>query len=194
VLIVAKEYTSGYARLRHARDEAFCIERIIFDQGHFLEKNTEVDESPLIANITPKLPEATIAHFACHASVSENLSQSGIVLDRMLPIDAISQMRLQSGALAYLSACNTALSKAAALSDESITLCSAFLVAGFAKVIGTLWKSEDCNSFEVAEKFYEALGSDVSRSQIALHEAISFQRDARPGEPSLWAGYIFSGG
>src|SRR5947207_12050977 len=140
-LIITMESTPGYARLPVARDEAYNIERAIIEQG--IMGDVEVEESPTLAYMSHQLPGATIAHFACHALSTIQPSDSGILLvDETLKIGAISQMRLQARALAYLSACNTALSKAIHLRDECITLSSAFQVAGFARVVGTLWKSD----------------------------------------------------
>jgi len=193
ILIAAKELTPGYARLRLARDEAYCIERTILDQGVFLEKDVEVDETPTVDKVCRRLCEIAIVHFACHAYISADVSDNGIVLDEKLSTEAVSRARVPSGALAYLSACNTALSKASHLLDECITLCSAFQVAGFTRVVGTLWKSEDRTSFEIAKVFYEAMGSNTSTAQISLHEAILSQRAQYGSQPSLWAGYIYSG-
>jgi CHAT domain-containing protein len=191
-LIATMESTPGYARLPLARDEAYYIERVIIDQG--IIEDVEVEESPTLAYMSHQLPQVNIAHFACHALSTVEPSDSGILLvDENLKIGAISQMRLQAGALAYLSACNTAISKATHLRDECITLSSAFQVAGFARVVGTLWKCEDHMSYNVATQFYNVLESDVTRSAIALHAAISQQRASHPLEPSLWAGYIYTG-
>lgn len=186
------EVTPGHARLPLARDEAYLIERVIMDQD--IIRIVDVEESPTIEYMLRQLPGATIAHFACHALSTVEPSESGIILmDEKLKISAISQMRLQAGALAYLSACNTAMSKAVHLRDECITISSTFQVAGFARVVGTLWISEDYASYNVAAIFYEVLDSDVTRSAIALHEAIRKQRESHILEPSLWAGYIYSG-
>lgn len=191
-LIITMEFTQGYPRLPVARDEAYYIERAIIDQG--IIGDVEVEESPTLAYMSNQLPRATIAHFACHALSTVEPSDSGILLvDEKLKVGTISQMRLHAGALAYLSACNTAFSKAIHLRDECITISTAFQVAGFARVVGTLWKSEDRTSYDVARKFYSVLRSDVTRSAIALHEAIAQQRASHSLEPSLWAGYIYTG-
>lgn len=191
-LIIAMDSTPGYARLPVARDEAYCVEDAIIDQG--MIGNVEVEESPTLVFMSQQLPGVTIAHFACHALSTVEPSDSGILLvDGKLKVGAISQMRLQTGALAYLSACNTAMSKATQLQDECITLSSAFQVAGFARVVGTLWKSEDYTSYNIATTFYRALQSDVARSAIALHEAVIEQRVSNILTPSLWAGYIYTG-
>jgi CHAT domain-containing protein len=79
------------------------------------------------------------------------------------------------------------------LEDESITLTSAFQVAGFARVVGTLWNAEDSIGCKVAKKFYEQMGGDVGRSAAALRDAILEQREQTPDKPSSWAYYIYTG-
>lgn len=115
VLIVAKEFTPGYARLPLARDEAYRIERTILDQGIFVEEDADVEESPTVESLSRQLPEIAIVHFACHAYISADVSNNGIILDGKLSTEAVSRTRVPHGALAYLSACNTALSKASHL-------------------------------------------------------------------------------
>jgi CHAT domain-containing protein len=193
VLIIAKEVSPGYARLRLARDEAYCVERTILDQEVFKEEEVDVEESPVASKVCCQLPDLEIVHFACHAYISSDVSNNGILLDTKLSTEDVSRTKVRASALAYLSACNTALSTASNLLDECITLGSAFQVAGFTKVVGTLWKCEDHTSFEVAKRFYEKMESNTSNSQVALHEAIVSQKLSHAKEPSLWAGYIYSG-
>jgi len=52
-------------------------------------------------------------------------------------VAAISRLRLP-GVLAYLSACSTAVT-GPELADESVHIVSAFQLAGYQHVIGTLW-------------------------------------------------------
>jgi CHAT domain-containing protein len=84
-------------------------------------------------------------------------------------------------------ACDTAVSRTSNLQDEVITLTSAFQVAGFARVVGTLWKAEDSMGFNVAIAFYEELRGDMVRSAEALHSVVSLQRDKFRDQPSMWA-------
>lgn len=59
--------------------------------------------------------------------------------------------------LAYLSACSTTANSADRLIDEAIHLTSAFQLAGFRHVIGTLWEVADQHSVDVAKVVYETL-------------------------------------
>lgn len=59
--------------------------------------------------------------------------------------------------LAYLSACSTTANSADSLIDEAIHLTSAFQLAGFRHVIGTLWEVADQHSVSIAKTVYETL-------------------------------------
>jgi CHAT domain-containing protein len=103
------------------------------------------------------------------------------------------------------SACRTAFTGATDLIDESIHLASAFQVAGFRHVVGTLWEVDDAIAARVAATFYSALqtasGLSTNNTAQALHHAV---RRVRDGDyltgsndlthvPSLWAAYIHAG-
>jgi CHAT domain-containing protein len=108
--------------------------------------------------------------------------------------------RLPHAQLAFLSACQTARNEDLNLLDEAIHLTSAFQLAGFPHVIGTLWPILDSVSVDVAVGFYTRLSSvpdvlTVADSAQALHDTIRELRD-RPGYaafPSRWAAYIHAG-
>jgi CHAT domain-containing protein len=66
------------------------------------------------------------------------VSDSDFVADP-LSVGDISQLRVDNARIAFLSACSTAKNNAQApLADEVIHLASAFQVAGFPHVIGSL--------------------------------------------------------
>ena len=84
------------------------------------------------------------------------------------------------------------------LLDEAIHLTSAFQLAGFPLVIGTLWPINDAIAVHVADSFYTALcgtdgALDTSRAAYALHHSIRAARDSLPAVPSLWAAYLHAG-
>jgi len=56
--------------------------------------------------------------------------------------------------MANLSACQTAHSRYEQLLDEGINITSAFRLAGFPSVIGTLWNVDDKFSVEIAKNVY----------------------------------------
>ncbi len=100
--------------------------------------------------------------------------------------------------MAYLSACSTARATNSRLLDEAIHLASAFQMAGFPHVIGTLWEIGDKIAVEIARAFYSTITNpdgtiDADHAAEALHHAIRAQRDCQPDSPYLWASHIHAG-
>ncbi|MFC4611233.1 CHAT domain-containing protein [Streptomyces maoxianensis] len=83
--------------------------------------------------------------------------------DDPLTVANLAEMRLSSAQLAYLSACRTAFMESLELIDEAIYLTSAFQLAGFHHVIGTLWEINDEIASRMAADFYAELGRATSR-------------------------------
>jgi hypothetical protein len=209
-LIVSMPTTPGLSPLRNVPEEARRI-RSLLPRPIELTEPASGDASlapgadtPTAAAVLARLPQCTIAHFACHgASNRTDPSQSMLFLHdhatTPLTVSALAQVALDHAQLAYLSACSTADPGGSDLLDEAIHLTSAFQLVGFPHVIGTLWPINDRLAVEIAESFYAHLAADPSgtldadRSAAALHETIRAVRDRYPATPSLWAAYLHSG-
>ena len=160
-------------------------------------------EHPTRKTVLAALPDHPVAHFACHGGVDvDEPSRSQLFLydhaDAPLTVADISALRL-AGGLAFLSACETALTPAK-LANEAVHITGAFQLAGDQHVVGTLWQVSDVSAVRLARDFYAALavsgspGSvDVSRAAVALHHATRRLRDRYPGSPAIWAGHIHTG-
>jgi tetratricopeptide (TPR) repeat protein len=159
--------------------------------------------SSTLANVLAHLPACPVAHFACHGfSDPADPSKSLLLLsdyDRHpLTVASLAPVDLGQAELAYLSACDTALTSTADLIDEAIHLTTAFQLAGFPHVIGTLWEINDALAVDIATSFYRELRTsphtvDTSQAARALHRAVRAARDELPRVPSLWAAYIHAG-
>lgn len=80
------------------------------------------------------------------------------------------------------------------LTDEAIHLASAFQLAGYRHVIGTLWPINDRLAARIAEAVYQGLASaGASGAAAALHAATRRIRDERPDFPFHWAAHIHVG-
>lgn len=82
--------------------------------------------------------------------------------------------------LVYLSACSKGEIRAEKLVDEIIHLVSAYQLAGFRHVVGTLWEVLDEYCVDMAKAFYEYLrGHDKTDFAVAkaLHTAVRAIRD-----------------
>jgi CHAT domain len=161
------------------------------------------DRLPTKAAVLDHLPACPVAHFACHgASHPTDPSQSLLLLHDHerdpLTVASLAPVQLDNAQLAYLSACRTAFTPASGLLDEAIHLTTAFQLAGFPHVIGTLWEINDVVAVEIAEDFYTTLGAgpgtlNPRNAARALHHAVRSARDRHLDFPALWAGYLHAG-
>lgn len=129
-----------------------------------------------------------------------------------LTIRRIRARPAASAELVYLSACSAAENRAAVLADESLHIASAFQMAGFRHVVGTLWQAKDRCCREVAESFYRFLfaapvleqggGGGSGRRDFAtrslpvveaLNKAVSELRGRNPERVLDWAPFIHIG-
>ena len=209
-LIVAMPVTPGAgpgADLRFARAEADLLAELLPSPVLLIEEVRQLAHTaPTADAVVRELASAGIADFACHAfSHQGDPSQSRIILHdhRKNPFSVASLCAYPASsrpARLPLSACQTARNDSFDLIDEGIHLTSAFQLAGFPHVIGTLWPIFDDKAMQIARAFYLRLGPeprklDPSLSGEALHGAIREIRDltgaaARPAE---WASHVHAG-
>jgi CHAT domain-containing protein len=145
-------------------------------------------------------------HLATHGHFNEaNPLLSGLELepggddDGMLQVHEILDLPLDAD-LVTLSACDTALGTGYFTSlpqgDEFVGLNRAFLAAGSASVMATLWRVDDRASVSLMKRFYERLGA--SRGETSAAGALAAaQRESRDsgelGHPYYWAAYVLVG-
>ncbi|MFF7127284.1 CHAT domain-containing protein [Streptomyces sp. NPDC008240] len=220
-LIVAMPTTPGLprqGRLDFVEDEVEAVRKWLPGAVLLQEPNTDTvppagpsSALPMKAHVLRWLPECAIAHFSCHGSSDPTDPSRSLLLlhdhaDAPLTVASLASANLGKARLAYLSACRTAAIDTAQLLDEAIHLSSAFQLAGFPHVIGTLWEIDDELSATVADLFYTGLGQssgtlDPDRAAHALHHAVRSIRDGSSpqaaqdltGLPSLWAAYMHAG-
>ena len=144
------------------------------------------------AAVLAELPAATRLHVAGHA-VTDLLrpSESHLVLaDDVLRVREISAIRTVRGDLAYLSACESAAGSPG-LADEAIHISSAFQIAGFRDVIGTLWRVPDRAARQISTAFYTAHASQPVHQ--ALNVATRQHCQRYPANPYEWAAFVHCG-
>ncbi|ENH65711.1 hypothetical protein FOC1_g10001684 [Fusarium oxysporum f. sp. cubense race 1] len=170
---------------------------------------TETLDLPSAHDVSLKLKDCYIAHFACHGSADPlDPASSGLVLQQIrdgqperdyLKVYAVSKLNLVNGHIAYLSACSTAEIKNHQLWDEMLHIVSGFQMAGFPHVVGCLLRSNDDICVEIARSFYQSLlqqknGEIVENEPAwALHSAILTARSKYRDKPLLWAPFIHVG-
>jgi CHAT domain-containing protein len=145
------------------------------------------------AAVRAALSQASIAHFACHASSEfADPSASGLALsDGRLSVLDLTALQVAGARLAYLSACETA--SGGALVDEAIHLSSAFQLAGYRHVIGTLWPIADDLAEQFARSIYTDIATHPDDVAAAVHRATIQIRRKYPRNPHAWAAHLHLG-
>lgn len=195
-LVVGVPEPAGLAPLPGTRREAEHLARLL--PGATLLTGAAATHSAVVS----ALPRHAYAHFACHAlGDPERPSDSLLALhdhvERPLTVRSLARLRLPEARLAYLSACDT-LRTSPELADEAVHIVSAFQMAGFPHVVGSLWQVVDGIGADVTRGVYEALHTgdgvlDVDRTAQALHATVRTLRDTYPVTPSLWACQVHAG-
>ncbi|WP_028815263.1 CHAT domain-containing tetratricopeptide repeat protein [Streptomyces flavidovirens] len=219
-LVVAMPATPGLpndGRLWQVDDEVRAVRRHLPDAEVLLGPEPDSpstgspDTVPTRANVLVRLPHSAVAHFACHGTTDpDDPSRSLLLLHdhatHPLTVAQLAPVLLDRAQLAYLSACSTAVTHADTLVDEAIHLATAFQIAGYPRVIGTLWTIKDNIAVTMADLFYQGLATgtsplDPGRSAYALHHTVRRVRDGhglpqgfhRAATPALWAAHIHVG-
>lgn len=204
LLAIPMPTTEGHMTNLNAADELAAIQSHLPPSVRF----TSLDQ-PTCDAILHRLQSTTIAHFACHGSANPaNPSHSRLLLTdyktKPLTVSRIGSLRLNSTKLAYLSACHSAVSRAWSLANEGINIASAFQLAGFPSVVGTLWQALDKAAVVMAGKFYGKLfggeresgsGGRVTGEKCAraLHGAVTEMAEEYEGHFVAWASWIHVG-
>ncbi|RSM44605.1 CHAT domain-containing protein [Amycolatopsis balhimycina DSM 5908] len=193
-LVVGVGEREGVPVLPGARAEAEAVAAALPGSTLLLDADASADA------IKQGLHEHAIAHFACHgraAGSDRHRDTGGLVIAHGLFVPSfVRDLRTTRAQLAFLSACDTA-GPDRTLLDEPLNLASAFHLAGFRGVIGTLWHTAD--STETATAVYDALTAHGSRpadtplAASALTETLRHMRDAYPAVPARWAAHVHVG-
>ncbi len=173
------------SQLPHAAAEAQAV-AALFADGQSL-----TGAAATVAGLQAAAGTADVVHLACHAQFRrDNPRFSALHLaDGLLTVEATESLRLKPG-LVVLSACETALSDDGG--DEQVGLVRAFLVAGAARVIASLWPVSDEVSADFMRSFYGHLAAGQAPSEALLRA----QRHTAQGhpEPFHWAAFVLFGG
>ncbi|KAL6229101.1 CHAT domain-containing protein [Aspergillus navahoensis] len=210
VLVVTMPTTPGERPLDGVAKEALAIENVA--KAVPTQYSVTTLESPNTNRVLSLLKDARIAHFACHGSsdgsdpaksflLLEKHTDSGArIVDRLTVSRIANEKSLGQAWIAYLSACSTAEVKANRFVDEGIHLASAFQVAGFSHIIGSLWSANDEACVFAARFYYESLtsrsmSSDPDRTVAeAWREAVLRLRSVPKIRSRDWAAFIHLGG
>jgi CHAT domain-containing protein/Tfp pilus assembly protein PilF len=156
--------------------------------------------------MSPQLSQYRLLHFATHGSINTEYPElSGLVLslvdkqgrstpEGVLRMNDIYNMKLNADVV-VLSACETARGKLIK-GEGMVGLTRAFLAAGAARVVASLWKVGDHEvTVSLMKDFYTGiLGKRKLPPAIALQEAQKQVLKDHPGlNPRYWAAFILEG-
>ncbi|KAF5694457.1 hypothetical protein FDENT_1186 [Fusarium denticulatum] len=140
------------------------------------------------------LANCSIFHFAGHGESHQvNPSQSLLLTsdwkENPLTVEKLFSLNLRdnSPCLAYLSACSTNDNNAEKLHDESIHLVTAYQLAGFQHVVGTMWEVADEYCVDAARGVYQEMMSDYdgtidgAKISLGVHKAVRHLRAISTG-------------
>jgi CHAT domain-containing protein len=109
----------------------------------------------------------------------------------LLTAAEVAALDLAATELVVLSACDTGPA-IAPVGESVIALRQAFLRAGAAAVVTTLWKATDWHVKELLAEFYRRILEGEPRAE-ALHQAQLALRERYPDNPEYWAAFVYHG-
>ncbi|MEZ4590549.1 MAG: CHAT domain-containing tetratricopeptide repeat protein [Chloroflexota bacterium] len=177
-------------RLPHAVSEASNVAKRWQGQA-IIEKEASLNRVKQAAET------ATILHLATHGDFRPDSPLfSGLVLaDGWLTTLDIFNLRLRAS-LVTLSACQTGRSVVGG-GDELLGLMRAFLSAGAASLVSTLWAVEDLSTAVLMDLFYEALYNQQTKGTALRHAQQRLLNDesypAAYKHPYFWAPFFLVG-
>ena len=177
-------------RLPYAVQEAQAV-------GDLWGGQVALEETATLHHFRAMAPEQRILHLATHGDFRpDNPVFSGLALaDGWLTTLDIFNMRLQTS-LVTLSACQTGRSVVAG-GDELLGLMRAFLGAGTASLVSTLWAVEDSSTAQLMDHFYRDLANGRTKGQALRDSQLSFIQDGQVEEayrhPYFWAPFFLVG-
>ena len=138
-----------------------------------------------VESVMAQAPGRRYLHFACHGYFRwSDPSQSGLTMaaaETLNLAQVVRQLDLGGAHLVTLSACSTAQTESVESPEEFLGLQTAFLEAGAAAVICSLWPVNDISTALLMDRFYEGhLGGLPAAA--ALRDAQLWLRSVTAGE------------
>jgi CHAT domain-containing protein/tetratricopeptide (TPR) repeat protein len=191
---------SGFLALGHSYDghlpyvlqEARSVAALLGGQALLEDQAT-------LAALQQAGPECRTLHLAAHGDFRpDNPLFSGLALaDGWLTTLDIFGLRLRAS-LVTLSACQTGRNVVGG-GDELLGLMRAFLCAGAASLVLSLWAVEDCSTAQLMQMFYQKLACGWTKGKALRHTQLQFlegQQDLTGidnSHPYFWAPFFLVG-
>jgi CHAT domain-containing protein/tetratricopeptide (TPR) repeat protein len=174
------------SQLAHAAAEAQAV-AALYPAGE-----AHVGAQASLQTLQRRAAAADVLHLACHAQFrGDNPRFSALHLhDGALTVERAESLALKP-AIVVLSACDTAQGEQGQ-GDEMVGLVRAFLTAGAARVVASLWPVDDAVTSVFMTAFHTALAGGQGAA-AALRLAQAEVARTHP-HPSAWAAFVLYGG
>jgi len=188
----------AYARLWHSRQEAKSIAAMANDRETLLALDFEANRRLVLSGV---LADYQIVHFATHAEIDARhpelsrlvlslVDEQGRPREGFVYGHEVFDLRLPAE-LVVLSACETGMGQDVR-GEGLVGLPQAFLYAGAARVVVSLWKVEDRSTARLFESFYRRLLKEGETPSAALRGAQIEEWRRRSGG-YRWAAFVAQG-
>ncbi len=204
LLTVCQPHTPGQNRIPKTEDEVCSVVQVAVESGLAMDITSLGNDNATPEAVLSGMAGHSWAHFACHARQDPTQPlESAFMLGgdpkegRPLKLTEISERANRNADFAFLSACQTAMGDTS-LSEESVHLAAGMLIAGYRRVIATMWAVNDSDAPIIAEMVYKHMLSDgkadSGKSCLALHHATASLRE-KVGEKAFkrWVPFIHYG-
>jgi hypothetical protein len=148
-------------------------------------------------DLSSMLPQYAVLHYVGHAFADWRKPRDGGLLlagDRVLTVGELQSMPLKMR-LAVLSACETGM-PGPDLPDEMVGLPAAFVEAGAAGVLASLWSVPDVTTRQLMEDFYKHWRGAVESlepAQALRRAQLALRSDPTRCHPYYWAAFAYTG-
>lgn len=163
--------------------------------AEMLHVQPRLENELALADLPAMLATSRLIHLATHGDFrSDNPLFSGLIVgDQCLTTLDVFNLRLQAS-LVTLSACQTGRSQVQG-GDELAGLMKAFLSAGAASLILTLWPVFDTTTMHLMTDFYGNLMKGQAKSAALRTAQLAFLQGANPDQahPYFWAPFMLVG-
>jgi len=144
-------------------------------------------------------PQREVVHLATHGVLNKHNPLFSFVQlgagggeDGRLEVHEVYGLSLQARLL-VLSACQTGVAGGTMADvppgDDWVGLVNAFLFAGAANVLGTLWPVQDASTARFMGRFYDELGAGRSEPEALALAQRTALRETASSHPFYWAGF-----
>jgi CHAT domain-containing protein len=180
---------SGNGHLQRALEEAKMLTAL-------LGGNCYLEEDATIARLVEQAPGSPTIHVATHGHSrldAPNFSYIRLADGQLNALDAF-RLDLKGCELVTLSGCETGLAFSSG-GDEQLGLGRAFLAAGVASLVMSLWSVEDNATNELMQLFYQRLLSGDTKVQAlrAAQYSLLQQTSSVYTHPYFWAAFRLVG-